>query len=118
MRRLAILAIAVSALSVAIPAASASAAPAGGFVEVFLDANFSGQGALIGDGQAMPDFGKFVGSTTSFQDKVSSIINESDHDYCFFVDNNFRGISLPEPAHTREGSIGAFNDKLSSARIC
>jgi|ERR1700754_3881361 Peptidase inhibitor family I36 len=82
--------------------------------EVFDNPNFSG--ACQDATKAVPDESDPV---FNFNDKLSSVVNNTDTEMCLFVDSNFGSISFRSEPHTKLASIGdPFNNSISSIEPC
>jgi hypothetical protein len=85
-----------------------SAAAIQGGIFVWDGANFTGPRR---DLQASPNL-----TRQGFNDKISSIFNNTRNTWAFYTNANFTGRVFRLPPGQRLGNLGAFNNQISSMR--
>jgi hypothetical protein len=84
----------------------------GGYVCLFDNDNFNGDSyrTVAGGSFNVPGF---------FNDRTTSVFNNSGINYCFFKDANFSGLSFGLNAGVRTSNVGTvFNDSITSFKPC
>ncbi|MEU6497902.1 peptidase inhibitor family I36 protein [Streptomyces sp. NPDC046984] len=92
--------------------ATASAAPSCAQICVYENTNFGGNSLALNNLS-----GVSWGAQYWWNDKVSSIVNNTDNAVCFFSDIWWKGQTFQIHGHESWSSIGYMNDKISSIQV-